>query len=58
MSNASKTSRRDCLTTTTNEGRIELTEEELSRVAGGRKAGGRPVEYLKIKFQDILISGY
>jgi len=26
-------------------------------VAGGRKAGEKPVEYLKIKLVDILISG-
>ena len=35
MSNAPKPSRRDRLITTTDDGRIELTEEELSRATGG-----------------------
>ena len=32
-----KDSRRDHLTKTTNEGKIELAEEELNRAAGGAK---------------------
>jgi hypothetical protein len=35
MTNEQKRSRRDRLTLTTNEGKSELTEQELSRVAGG-----------------------
>jgi hypothetical protein len=48
----------DHLTTTTNDGKIELSEEELGRVTGGRKAGEQPVEYLKIKLTDVFITGY
>ena len=35
MTNEQKRSRRDRLTLTTNEGKSELTEQELSRAAGG-----------------------
>jgi hypothetical protein len=35
MTNEQKRSGRDRLTLTTNEGKSELTEQELSRVAGG-----------------------
>jgi hypothetical protein len=35
----------------------ELTDDQLEAVAGGRKAGGDPIEYLKIKLTDVLISG-
>jgi len=59
MTDAPKSSQRDHLTATTDEGKIELTEEELNRVAGGKGAAGGQlkVEYLKIKFSDVLISG-
>ena len=36
---------------------VELSETELEKVAGGRKAGKQPVEYLKIKLTDVIISG-
>jgi hypothetical protein len=36
---------------------VELAESELDKVSGGRKAGEKPVEYLKIKLTDVLISG-
>jgi hypothetical protein len=39
MGNEGQGSRRDHLTATTPEGKIELTEEELSRAAGGAVAG-------------------
>jgi hypothetical protein len=39
MSTEGKRSRRDHLTATTPDGKIELTEEELSRVAGGIDPG-------------------
>jgi hypothetical protein len=47
---------RDELAKTTDEGKIELQEHELSRVIGGgvRKAGGTPVEYLKIKLSEVF----
>jgi hypothetical protein len=51
-----KPSRRDSLVTLTEESEIELTEQELSRVCGGRKAGERPLEYLKVTMTDILVS--
>ena len=56
MTNAPKSSRRDHLTTTTDESKIDLTEQELSRVAGGRKAGGS--QFLTYKLPEVLISGY
>jgi hypothetical protein len=56
MTNAPKSSRRDHLTTTTDESKIDLTEEELSRVTGGRKAGGS--QFLTYKLPEVLISGY
>ena len=37
MSYEQKSSRRDLLTSTTKDGKIELTEEQLSRVGGGLK---------------------
>ena len=46
----------DRLTTTTADGKIELTEEELGRVTGGRKAGEQPFEYLIIKLEQALIT--
>jgi hypothetical protein len=39
MSNAPKSSLRDHLIATTEEGKIELTEGELNRVAGGVSIG-------------------
>ena len=36
---------------------VELSESDLEKVAGGRKAGEQPQEYLKIKLTDVLISG-
>jgi hypothetical protein len=39
MSNKGQDSRRDHLTATTPDGKIELTEKELSRVAGGDYVG-------------------
>ena len=39
MSYEQKSSRRDHLTSTTTDGKIELTEEQLSRVGGGYKVG-------------------
>ena len=38
MSHEQKSSRRDHLTFTTQEGKIELTEEQLRRVSGGPTA--------------------
>jgi hypothetical protein len=35
---------------------VELAESELEKVAGGRKAGEKPLEYLKINLEDIQIS--
>jgi hypothetical protein len=48
MSYEQKSSRRDHLTSTTKDCKIELTEDQMSRVAGG----------LKIKLTDVLISSY
>jgi len=49
MSDEQKSSQRDDLTLTTEESKIELSEQELSRVTGGvitvRKAGEHPLEY-------------
>ncbi|MGH7388843.1 MAG: hypothetical protein ACREM3_05225 [Candidatus Rokuibacteriota bacterium] len=35
----------------------DLTAKDARAVKGGRKAGEPPVEYLKVKMTDILISG-
>jgi len=35
---------------------VELAESDLEKVAGGRKAGEKPLEYLKIKLSDVLVS--
>ena len=40
MSYEQASSRRDHLTLTTKEGKIELTEEQLDRVTGGAKVSG------------------
>jgi bacteriocin-like protein len=45
------------LVETSKKGAIELSEQELKQVAGGRKAGGDQQEFLKIKLDDTLISG-
>ena len=49
MSNERQGSRRDHLTATTPDGKIELTEEALSRVSAGEVAGDLS-STLKIKF--------
>jgi bacteriocin-like protein len=35
---------------------IELTEKELDKVTGGRKAGKDQQEYLKITLKDLIIT--
>jgi hypothetical protein len=55
MSYEPKSSRRDHLTATTMDGKIELTEEQLSRVGGGYKERGQ-VEYLKLKIDTVFIN--
>jgi len=35
---------------------VELAEADLDQVAGGRKAGEKPLEYLKIKLTDVIIT--
>ena len=49
MSKKGRGSRRDHLTATTPDGKIELTEEELGRVAGGAVAKD-PTTKVKIHF--------
>lgn len=55
MSYEPKSSRRDHLTSTTKDGKIELTEEQLSRVGGGYKEHGQ-VGYLKLKIDTFINS--
>jgi hypothetical protein len=53
MSNSkTKLSLREQLTATTDEGKIELTEQELSRVGGGiiRRVGDANLKWSPIKF--------
>ena len=45
------------LVKTSAEGSVELAESDLEKVAAGRKAGDKPLEYLKIKLEDVIISG-
>jgi hypothetical protein len=35
---------------------VELSESDLEKVAAGRKAGEKPLEYLKVEMKDVLIS--
>ena len=57
MTNMPKRPRRADLTATSEQNRIELSEEQLIRVVGGsRKAGSTPVEYLKIKLEEVIIT--
>jgi hypothetical protein len=50
---------RDELSKTTDEGKIELHEQELGRATGGvRKAGGTPVEYLKVRMSDLFVTNH
>jgi hypothetical protein len=52
-SNKPKLSLRDQLTaTTTDESKIELTEQELRRIAGGPK----PMEYFYLRLPQIYVS--
>jgi len=37
-------------------GVTELTADQLTSVVGGGKAGGQPIEYLKIKMTDVYIA--
>jgi bacteriocin-like protein len=53
-----KSSLRDQLTMTTHEAKIELTEQELSRVTGGRKTGEKPHEFLRITMNHVTVSSY
>jgi hypothetical protein len=55
MSYEPKSSRRDHLTSTTKDCKIELTEEQLSRVGGGYKEHGQ-VGYLKLKIDTFINS--
>ena len=52
-----KSSLRDQLTMATDDAKIELTEQELSRISGGRgKTSEKPLEYLKITMNDIIVT--
>jgi hypothetical protein len=57
MSYETKSSRRDqLLTGTTDGGKIELTEQELSRVAGGTALKLKAADsFLKIGFSTVFI---
>lgn len=57
MSYEQMSSRRDHLTLTTKVAKIELTEEQLSRVGGGYKERGQ-VEYLQMKIGTAFITSY
>ena len=46
----------DDLVKTTNAGKVELTEEQLNRVTGGRKAGKGQQEFLVIKMNDVIVT--
>jgi hypothetical protein len=51
MSYEHKSSRCDHLTSTTKDGKIELTEQELNRVAGG---AAHKIEFLKFDFGTVF----
>ena len=46
----------DPLLMTHKKGEIELTEQELGKVTGGRKAGKDQPEFLKITMKDVIIA--
>jgi len=46
----------DDLVKTTKGGEVELTEEQLNRITGGRKAGKDQQEFLVIKMNDVIIT--
>jgi hypothetical protein len=48
----------ESLVGTSAEASVELTEGELQQVAGGQKNKTSQQEYLKIKLEDVLITGY
>jgi bacteriocin-like protein len=52
----SKAKSADKLLKTSKKKDIVLTEKELDKVTGGRKAGKDQQEYLKIKLQDVIIT--
>jgi len=54
MNRAYKSPRRDHLTLTTQEGKIELTEEELTRVTGG--IYNHKLPYLTLKLETAFVS--
>ena len=51
----SKKDQEDLVKTST-EASVELSESDLEKVAAGRKAGEKPLEYLKIKLEDVIIT--
>jgi len=53
----------ESLVKTSAEGSVELSETELSQVAGGGKnktptTKTEPLEYLKVELENVLISSY
>jgi hypothetical protein len=36
---------------------VELSESDLDKVAGGRKAGKDQQEYLVVKMNDVIVTG-
>jgi len=58
MTQNKKSSTPETLIKSSEQGSVELAEQGLEKVTGGvRKAGEKPVEYLKITMNDALISG-
>ena len=55
-----KPSRHDTLAPTADVREIELSEQELTCVSGGKPAatGGKKQEYLIVTMSDVLISSY
>ena len=45
-------------TATTSDAKIELTEQELSGITGGRGKTSEPPVFLKITMRDIIISSF
>jgi hypothetical protein len=46
----------DTLLKTHKKGEIELTEQELEKASGGRKAGKDQLEFLTITMKDVIIT--
>jgi bacteriocin-like protein len=53
-----ESSLREQPTLTTDDAKIELTEQELSRITGGRGKSSENLPYFRITMKEAIISSY